>query len=214
MPYGLLNGSYSTSIYAIFTKIISTPQYDGTLSYQYSASGSHILTERIAFADGSSSTYDTQEPIRVKTPVIAPFHTTDSNRMSDLTEEQKKTMNETQIKEYERKQSQAGTELVAESANAQLRLDENYELIFDPAQHQNWLSYGFSSEFEAWNNEHMIFSDGEVSDNKYDKYVLQNISDFHLLCISMTYYLMLIHGYVFMITTRPPEKEMAEILKR
>lgn len=36
------------------------------------------------------------------TPIISPFHTDDSNRMEDLTQEEKDTMTEKEIEEYER----------------------------------------------------------------------------------------------------------------
>lgn len=185
IPYELMNGNYNTTINAYYSMYAGTDKYDLYAWYQYDAAPNHIMDESFDLKTSVYNTkptvnYASQEPIHVITPVISPFHTDDSNRMADLTEEEKNAMTKEEIKEYEREQSLTGTQLVNEADCQQLRLDETYTLTFEPAMHQVWLGYGYSGFIDNENYWYGYLYEGEPleSDNKYDKYVAEKYVKF------------------------------------
>lgn len=185
IPYGLMNGNYSTKIYAMYFLYAGSDEHGMVAMFKNSAAPDHIVNESVAlksspYTSKTSVSYASQEPIHVRTPIISPFHTDDDDRMKDLTESEKSNMTEEEIEEYEREQSLTGTQLVNEIDCQQLRLDETYTLTFDPAMHEVWLGYGYSGLIDNENYWNGYVYDGEIidSDNKYDKYVAKKAVKF------------------------------------
>lgn len=169
IPYDLMNGNYSTTINAYYHLYAGTEDHAGYVLFSNAAKPGHIMPESVLLKNNNSVSFESQEPIHIMTPIISPFETTDSNKLPDLTEDEKAKMTENEIKEYERKQLQSGTQLVTEEDCQQLRLDEEYTLSFDPFMHNLWLGYGYSGLID--NENYWSGRDGLETDNKFDKYV-------------------------------------------
>lgn len=185
IPYALMNGNYYTTISSIYFLYAGTDKHGLYISYDYDAAPDHIVDETIDLKTSPYNSrptvhYSSQEPIHVMTPIISPFHTNDSDRLQDLTEEEKTTKTEEEIKEYEREQSLTGTQLINEADCQQLRVDETYTLTFDPAMHQVWLGYGYSGLIDNENFWNGHYYEGELleTENKYDKYVAEKLVKF------------------------------------
>lgn len=175
IPYDLMNGNYSTTINAYYHLYAGTEDHAGYVLFSNAAKPGHIMPESVLLKNNNSVSFESQEPIHIMTPIISPFETTDSNKLPDLTEDEKAKMTENEIKEYERKQLQSGTQLVTEENCQQLRLDEEYTLSFDPFMHNLWLGYGYSGLID--NENYWSGRDGLETDNKFDKYVHYEMVD-------------------------------------
>lgn len=179
IPYYILNGMHYTELTAYYDlKCGIAENWAPMVSFSWTGSDndkSHIFEgQSLTLKNGSHDSAESNEPIHIITPIIAPATLDAPYSYPDLTDEQKAGMTPEQISEYEQKQLLLGTQLTTGNETGgvqQMRLDETYTITFDPRRHNAYLGYGYSGFID--NDNPWSGRDGYDTDNKYDKYVLE-----------------------------------------
>ena len=210
IPYDVENDKYYTNIKAFYDMIAGTNMHPFSYVFDWTSSDSdqsHIMQTGNSVANklqamrgdnsirtdttlknGVSKTFVQNDPMMVITPVIA--STTVHN--PKLTDEQRANMTDEEIHEWE---TLYGTQMSPNRVTTaeQLRLDESYEITFDPYTFFQWVEGGSSAVYDSFTNKALGYGDShDTSDNgnewngreeyetesKYDKYVLRKYVKF------------------------------------
>lgn len=210
IPYAQENGKYYTTINAFYDKLAGTQAHPYSYVFDWTSSdsdhkyimqtgnsvanklqamrGDNSIRTDTTLKNGVSKTFIQNDPMMIITPVIA--STTVHN--PKLTDEQRATMTEEEIHEWE---TLYGTQMSPNRVTTaeQLRLDESYEITFDPYTFFQWVEGGSSAVYDSFTNKALGYGDShDTSDNgnewhgrenygtesKYDKYVLKKYVKF------------------------------------
>lgn len=210
IPYAQENGKYYTILSAFYDKLAGTQMHPFSYVFNWTSSdsdhtyimqtgnsvanklqamrGDNSIRTSTTLKNGVSKTFVQNDPMMVITPVIAA--TTVHN--PKLTDEERANMTDEEIHEWE---TLYGTQMSPNRITTaeQLRLDESYEITFDPYTFFQWVEGGSSAVYDSFTNKALGYGDShDTSDNgnewhgreeyetesKYDKYVLRKYVKF------------------------------------